>query len=122
MKQFHIEVPVNPDGMIELFYKPDLTCYDANDFKIVYFTTEENELLQNFMKKVEMQIPVLSLSNYEDSRFIHAEDVKDALKISDEILTSCAEPEASAVRKMRDILIVAAKDFKPVHFFPDKKC
>ena len=117
LRQFSVEVPINPDGMIELFYKSDFACYDRNDFKIEHFSNEENDLLQNYVKRVESLIPVLPLSRTEGNWFIHAENVKEALQICDDILKSCPEPEATALRKMRNILLFAAKEFKPIHFF-----
>ena len=120
MKRFHVEVPINPDGMIELFCKPDFAGYDAADFKIEYFTEAENDLLQNFVKRAETVIPILPFSRNEGNWFIHSADVKTALRICDDISKSCPEQEAAAVQKLRDILSFAEKDFKPVHFFTEQ--
>ena len=119
-RQFSVEVPINPDGMIELFYKSDFERYDADDFKIEHFSEEESCLLQDFLNRIESQIPVLPLSRTEGSWFIHAENVKEALPICDDILKSCSEPEAAAVRKMRTVLLFAEKEFKPIHFFTEE--
>ena len=120
LRQFSVEVPINPDGMIELFYKSDFACYDRNDFKIEHFSNEENDLLQNFTRRVESLIPVLPLSSIEGNWFIHAEDVKEVLQICDDLLKSCQEPEAAALRKMRNVLLFAEKEFKPIHFFTEE--
>ena len=76
--------------------------------------------MQDFVKKVESQIPVLPLSHSEGNWFIHAENVEEALQICDDILKSCSEPEAAAVRKMRAVLLLAAREFKPIHFFTEE--
>ena len=120
IKQFSVEVPINADGMVELFYKPDFECYNVDDFKIEHFSQAENDLLQNFITRVESLIPLLPLSNREGNWFIHAEDVRSALDICNDILKSCPEPEASAVRKLLVILNFAEAEFKPVHFFTEE--
>lgn len=120
MKQFHVEVPCNPDGMIELFYKHNFECYDSNDFKIEHFTEQENELLQNLVKKFEELCLLLPLSDIDGNWYINSADMKEALQICEDMLKSCVEPEISAINKLRTVLEFAEKDFKPVHFFTDE--
>lgn len=119
MKQFHVEVPSNPDGMIELFYKHNFECYDANDFKIVRFTEQENELLQDSVKKLEELCLLLPHPDAEGNWIIDSANMKEALQFCDDMLKSCAESEAIAIKKLRNIFEFAEGNFKPVHFFTD---
>ena len=120
MKRFHIEVPSNPDGMIELFYKHNFECYDANDFKIEHFTEQENELLQNSVKKFEESCLLLPISETDGNWIINSASIKDALQICDDILKLCSEPEATAINKLCAIFEFAEENYKPVHFFTDE--
>ena len=120
MKKFYIEVPINPDGMIELFYKHNFECYDTNDFKIEYFAEQESELLKNLMNKLDELYLLLPFLNANENWIIESDSVKDALQVCDDILKSCPPTEATAVNKLCAILKFADEDFKPVHFFSDK--
>ena len=119
MKQFHVEVPSNPDGMIELFYKHNFECYDANDFKIEHFTEQENELLQDSVKKLEELFLLLPHPDAEGNWIINSANIKEALQFYNDMLKSCAESEATAIKKLRNIFEFAEENFKPVHFFTD---
>ena len=119
MKQFHVEVPSNPDGMIELFYKHNFECYDTNDFQIERFTEQENELLQDSVKKLEELCLLLPHPDAEGNWIIDSANMKEALQFCDDMLKSCAEQEVPAIKKLRNIFGVAEENFKPVHFFTD---
>ncbi len=120
MKQFNIEVPINPDGMIELFYKHNFECYDANDFKIEHFSEQENELLQNSVKKFEELCLLLPYPDADGNWIINSLNMKEALQVCDGMLKLCGKQEATAINKLRTILEFAEENFKPVHFFTDE--
>ena len=120
MKDFNIEVPLTPDGIVVLFYRYNLKDYDPEDFEIFRFTHAENVYLNDFFLRLRTAFEGYFDEDYEKGNIrLNMEDVADAIKICDELI--CTQNESSAVlSRLKMILTFAQERFMPVHFFTDE--
>lgn len=120
MKNFHIEVPLTPDGIVVLFYRYNLKDYDPADFEIFKFTQAENVGLKDFFQQLKTAFVGRFDEDYENGNIrLNMEDVADAIKICDELMHIQNEPPA-VLSKLKMILTFAQDRLMPVHFFTDE--
>lgn len=120
MKNFHIEVPLTPDGIVVLFYRYNLKDYDPADFEIFKFSQAENVELNDFFLQLKTAFAGRFDEDYEKGNIrLNMEDVADATKICDELIRTQNEPPA-VLSKLKMILTFAQDRLMPVHFFTDE--
>lgn len=119
MKIFHVEVPLNPDGIVVLFYRPDLKDYDASDFEVFRFSQTENVELNEFLQQLKAEFADYFDEDYEKGNIrLNMEQMADAIKICDGVINAKKEVPQALLR-LKNILISAQDRLMPVHFFTD---
>ena len=119
MKNFHIEVPLTPDGIVVLFYRYNLKDYDPSDFEIFKFTHAENVDLNDFFLRLRTAFEGYFDEDYEKGNIrLNMEMVADAIKICDELINT-PEEHSQTLLKLKKILTFAQESLMPVHFFTD---
>ena len=120
MKNFHVEVPLTPDGIVVLFYRYNLKDYDPADFEIFKFTHAENVDLNDFFLHLRAAFESYFNEDYEKGNIrLNMEMVADAIKICDELINTPGE-HTQTLLKLKKILNFAQERLMPVHFFTDE--
>lgn len=119
MKTFHVEVPLNPDGIVVLFYRCNLKDYDPADFEIFKFTQSENRELNDFFQQLKAEFAGYFDEDYKKGNIcLKMDEVTEAIKICNEVINAKKEVPQALLR-LKNILSFAQERLMPVHFFTD---